>query len=126
MHGGVGVVIIQGRPSPRTAVRGRARPRTAVRGLAKVPSLDCPLRAQRGRRMDSRALGLVNTGPVHANLPASRLVELALQRREGVLASNGALVAYTGKHTGRAARDKYVVRHPSSEKSVWFGPINQP
>jgi phosphoenolpyruvate carboxykinase (ATP) len=76
--------------------------------------------------MDLRAHGLVNVGPVHANLPAAKLVERALQRGEGVLASNGALAVRTGKHTGRAPRDKYAVRRPPSQDHISWGPINQP
>ena len=32
----------------------------------------------------------------------------------------------TGHHTGRAPSDKFVVREPSSEEKVWWGPSNQP
>jgi phosphoenolpyruvate carboxykinase (ATP) len=76
--------------------------------------------------MDLRAQGLDHPGPVHVNRPAAALIERAVERSEGVLASNGALVVRTGKHTGRAARDKYIVRRPASQEHVWFGPINQP
>jgi phosphoenolpyruvate carboxykinase (ATP) len=76
--------------------------------------------------MDWRAHGLSNPGPAHINRPAAALVERAVERSEGVLASNGALVVRTGKHTGRAARDKYIVRRTASRDEVWWGPINQP
>jgi phosphoenolpyruvate carboxykinase (ATP) len=76
--------------------------------------------------MDLRAHGVSNPGLIHANASAATLVERAVQRSEGVLASNGALVVRTGKHTGRAARDKYIVRRPASQSAMWWGPINQP
>jgi phosphoenolpyruvate carboxykinase (ATP) len=76
--------------------------------------------------MDLRAHGLTNTGPVHANLSAPRLVELAVQRNEGVLSIRGALVVQTGKHTGRAPRDKYAVRREPSQDRIWWGSINRP
>jgi phosphoenolpyruvate carboxykinase (ATP) len=76
--------------------------------------------------MDWRAHGLFNPGLVHVNRPAAALVERAIERSEGILASNGSLVVRTGKHTGRAARDKYIVRRAGSQDQVWFGPINQP
>src|SRR5438105_1624175 len=51
---------------------------------------------------------LVSRRDVHRNLYEGALVEHAIRRSEGRLASNGALVAYTGKHTGRSPRDKFV------------------
>lgn len=54
------------------------------------------------------------------NLSFSELVEHAIRRDEGVLASNGALVTRTGKFTGRTPKDKAVVREPSSEANIWW------
>ena len=76
--------------------------------------------------MDLRTQGLVNVGPVHAQLAPARSIELALARNEGMLADNGAFVAKTGTFTGRAAKDKYLVRRPSSEAHIALGPVNQP
>ena len=76
--------------------------------------------------MDLTSHGLVNVGPVHANLAPARWTELALARKEGVLASNGAFVAYTAPFTGRAAKDKYIVRRPANELQVAWGSVNQP
>ena len=70
--------------------------------------------------------GLIETGPVHRNAPVARLVEVSLLRGESSLASNGALVALTGKRTGRSPGDKFVVREPSSESRIWWGKVNQP
>ena len=66
------------------------------------------------------------SGAGDANLPSARLVELALERGEGVLAENGALVVRTGAFTGRSPLDKYVVRSPATEGEVWWGNANQP
>ena len=55
------------------------------------------------------------------NLSAAELVEHAVRNGEAVLASNGALVARTGKYTGRAPQDKFTVREPSSEANIWWG-----
>lgn len=38
----------------------------------------------------------------------------------------GALVVTTGKHTGRAAQDKFVVRDATTEGTVNWGNVNQP
>jgi phosphoenolpyruvate carboxykinase (ATP) len=45
---------------------------------------------------------------------------LAVRRGEGSLAAGGALVVDTGVHTGRSVQDKYIVRDPSTETSVWW------
>jgi phosphoenolpyruvate carboxykinase (ATP) len=76
--------------------------------------------------MDPRTHGLVNLGPVHAQLSPTRLIELALARKEGVLAANGAFVAVTVPFTGRAAKDKYIVRRPANDSQVTWGSVNQP
>ena len=64
--------------------------------------------------------GLKTTGTVHYNLEAAELVEHALRRGEARLTAHGALVAYTGQHTGRSPKDKFVVRDASTEDQVWW------
>ncbi len=65
-------------------------------------------------------------GSVFSNWSAARLAEAALQRNEGTLADNGALVVKTGAFTGRSPQDKYVVRDPTTEGDVWWGSVNHP
>ena len=57
---------------------------------------------------------------LHRNLREADLVEFAIRRNEGRLASTGAFVAETGQHTGRSAQDKYVVRDAESESQIWW------
>jgi len=76
--------------------------------------------------MDLRTHGLVNLGRVHAQLSPAVLIEMALARKEGVLADNGAFVANTVPYTGRAAKDKYLVRRPVNETQIAWGAVNQP
>jgi phosphoenolpyruvate carboxykinase (ATP) len=75
---------------------------------------------------DLRDLGLAHPGPVYANRPAAELVELALAGREGGLTAKGALVAATGRRTGRSPQDRYIVRESSSEKEIAWGTVNRP
>ncbi len=75
--------------------------------------------------VDSQGRGLITSGSVYRNLAPPILVEMALARGEGQLADNGALVAYTGTHTGRAARDKYIVREPASAAQIDWSPAHQ-
>ncbi len=70
--------------------------------------------------------GLHHPGRVHWNLAPSLLVGEALARGEGTLSADGALVIYTGKHTGRSPNDKFIVREPSSEGYIDWGKTNRP
>ncbi|MDQ2985936.1 MAG: phosphoenolpyruvate carboxykinase (ATP) [Armatimonadota bacterium] len=63
---------------------------------------------------------LSSAASVQSNLSNAELVEQALAKGEGVLASNGALVSKTGKFTGRTPGDKATVREPSSEENIWW------
>uniref|UniRef100_A0A832MMX4 Phosphoenolpyruvate carboxykinase (ATP) n=1 Tax=Eiseniibacteriota bacterium TaxID=2212470 RepID=A0A832MMX4_UNCEI len=72
------------------------------------------------------AHGLTGLGTVYWNLPAPALVEEIVFRREGRVAHGGPVVLTTGKHTGRSANDKFIVREPDSENHVWWGPYNRP
>lgn len=70
--------------------------------------------------------GLVNLGSINANLAPAVLIEHALARKEGVLASNGAFTAVTGVHTGRSPKDKFIVSSESHAPKIWWGDINYP
>ena len=70
--------------------------------------------------------GLQNLRRVYWNLPAAALYEEAIHRSEGRLSDHGAFVVDTGKHTARAAADKFVVREPATEEHVWWGQYNRP
>ncbi len=70
--------------------------------------------------------GIVTRAEIKANLGAAALVEEAIRNGEGRLAAHGPLVVETGKHTGRSARDKFIVRDAETENSVWWGRVNAP
>jgi phosphoenolpyruvate carboxykinase (ATP) len=72
------------------------------------------------------AVGIERSGHVHWNLGAAALYEEAIRRGEADLAADGPLVCRTGQHTGRSPNDKFVVREPSSEQHVAWGPVNRP
>jgi phosphoenolpyruvate carboxykinase (ATP) len=70
--------------------------------------------------------GIRNANKVYWNLPASVLCEEVIRRREGVMASLGALVVRTGHHTGRSPDDKLVVHEASSKDRIGWGTVNRP
>lgn len=71
-------------------------------------------------------LDLETSGKIHFNLPPAELVEHALARKEGSLTSTGALMADTGKFTGRSPKDRYIVKDEKTSDAVWWGDINIP
>ncbi len=64
--------------------------------------------------------GIAGIGNVYYNFLEPALIEAALKRGEGKLGKGGAFLATTGKHTGRSPKDKFVVRTPSVEDTIWW------
>ncbi|MGQ0742480.1 MAG: phosphoenolpyruvate carboxykinase [Alphaproteobacteria bacterium] len=64
--------------------------------------------------------GFRNLKAVHWNLTAPELYERTVVRGEGKIAKDGPIVVLTGQHTGRSAKDKFIVREPGSEKHIWW------
>ncbi|MAY33535.1 MAG: phosphoenolpyruvate carboxykinase (ATP) [Rhodovulum sp.] len=64
--------------------------------------------------------GIAGLGQVYYNLMEPALVEAALKREEGTLGQGGTFLVSTGEHTGRSPKDKFVVRTPSVEDSIWW------
>jgi len=81
--------------------------------------------SERVPALDLTTQGIDTQAHVHWNLVAAPLVELAVQRGEGRLAKDGPLVVETGRHTGRSAQDKFIVRDAETESSVWWGKSNK-
>ncbi len=66
-------------------------------------------------------------GPViHKNLAPAKLLEEAIKRGEGVMASNGGLVALTGDRTGRSPKDKYLEDTAGIHDKIGWGGFNTP
>ncbi len=70
--------------------------------------------------------GLTNLNNVYWNLPTAALYEEFTFRGEGHIAHAGPLLVKSGKHTARAANDKYVVREGTTEDNIWWGEYNRP
>jgi phosphoenolpyruvate carboxykinase (ATP) len=70
--------------------------------------------------------GITNSGNVYRNLSTPALYEEVVRRREGFISHLGPVVVRTGQHTGRAAKDKFVVKEPSNQDKIWWGKVNIP
>ena len=64
--------------------------------------------------------GIRTSGSVSYNLSESELYQEAIRRNEAEITAHGALVARTGQHTGRSAKDKFVVRDETTEDTIWW------
>jgi phosphoenolpyruvate carboxykinase (ATP) len=70
--------------------------------------------------------GIHNPGEVHWTPHTPALYEHAIQRREGYIAHLGPLVVYTGQHTGRSPKDRFIVKEATTAEHVAWGATNQP
>jgi phosphoenolpyruvate carboxykinase (ATP) len=70
--------------------------------------------------------GFRNLNVAYWNLGTAQLLEHAIQRREGNLASGGSFVVRTGQFTGRSPKDKFIVRDETTDAQVNWGDVNQP
>ncbi len=66
------------------------------------------------------SLGITGAAAVYYNLTEAELYEHALRRGEAIVSADGALVAYTGEHTGRSPKDKFVLRDGIVDAHVWW------
>lgn len=69
--------------------------------------------------VDFASLG-IRPGDVKKNWNEARLYEQAISSGEARIAKNGPLVVATGQHTGRSAKDKFIVRDATTEDTVWW------
>jgi phosphoenolpyruvate carboxykinase (ATP) len=74
----------------------------------------------RNRTRGIETTGLTGLGSVRWNLNEVDLVETAIRRGEGRFTAHGALVVTTGQHTGRSAKDKFVVRDEHTDPVIWW------
>lgn len=70
--------------------------------------------------------GFPTRAALNWNLGSAPLIEMAVQRGEGMLSRDGALVVETGERTGRSANDKFIVQDAVTGPAIWWGKTNKP
>ena len=73
---------------------------------------------------DIAALGIHAKGNIYWNLSAPELIDMAVEREEGILSAHGALITETGERTGRSPNDKFIVREDSTSEDINWGDVN--
>ncbi len=69
-------------------------------------------------------IGLTQLGSVYWNRSTPALYESAIRQSEAQISHLGPLVVRMGQHTGRAAKDKYIIDEPANTNNIWWGDIN--
>ncbi|MBO9661037.1 MAG: phosphoenolpyruvate carboxykinase (ATP), partial [Chitinophagaceae bacterium] len=75
---------------------------------------------------DLSRMGLTNPDRIHYQSTPEDLVQHTLRIGDGVLNDTGALVIKTGEFTGRAPKDKFIVKDAITADSVHWNEFNQP
>lgn len=68
----------------------------------------------------------INNATINYQLSPDALHNITLEKGQGVENSTGALAINTGKFTGRAPKDRYIVKDAITEDKVWWGNVNIP
>ena len=69
---------------------------------------------------------LIQAKVIYYNLTPEQLIKISVDKGEGRIADNGALVCNTGKFTGRSPQDRFIVMDDESRNTVDWGNINMP
>ena len=67
----------------------------------------------------------INTD-VKWNLSPSEIEKICLLEGSAKKTNLGAITVDTGKFTGRAPKDRYIVSDSETKDKIWWGDINQP
>ena len=61
---------------------------------------------------------------IKRNAPVAQLYEDAIRNEGAIISSNGALINFSGKKTGRSPKDKRIVYEETSRDDIWWGSVN--
>ncbi|KDN40601.1 putative phosphoenolpyruvate carboxykinase [Tilletiaria anomala UBC 951] len=79
-----------------------------------------------GRELDLFSQAGFDMDKIHLkrNASVAELYEEAITKEGAIISSNGALINFSGKKTGRSPKDKRIVYEETSKDDVWWGPVN--
>ena len=67
----------------------------------------------------------INPSKIYRNLPGEKLVEIAVEKNEGMVTSTGSLSVKTGRYTGRSPDDRFIVFDDLTHDKVHWGKVNK-
>lgn len=70
-------------------------------------------------------LGIMD-GTAHWNLKPDQLIDISIEKEGAKRTRTGAIAVDTGEFTGRAPKDKFIVRDAITESLVWWSSVNLP
>ena len=68
--------------------------------------------------------GIINAKNVYYNLTTAELYEKALERGEGKIMANGALLVNTAPYTGRSPNDRFTIETDNAKDLISWGAVN--
>ena len=99
--------------------------RRKVARAPQIPRVVLKRRACRPTNPSSLDKQGISVAEIHRNATPAFLYEAALKFEKGTaISSTGALIAYSGKKTGRSPKDKRIVDEPEVRDDVWWGNVN--
>jgi phosphoenolpyruvate carboxykinase (ATP) len=97
-----------------------------IRGGSFYPMIEDLKTTVTGKFMSQLKEEGIAISNVHRNLQVKSLVDIILDKNEGILTSNGSLSVRTGKYTGRSPDDRYIVDDSQTHTNVDWGKVNHP
>jgi phosphoenolpyruvate carboxykinase (ATP) len=97
-----------------------------MRYYVTIPTPAKDIAMERASDFRLKNQGFPKMNMVYWNLTVPALYEEVIYRKEGQIAHMGPILVNTGKHTARAANDKFVVREAGTEEHIWWGQYNRP
>lgn len=68
----------------------------------------------------------IKNAVAHYQLSPEELHKITIEKGQGVEVDSGALAINTGKFTGRAPNDRFIVKDEITAEDVWWGKVNMP